>query len=113
MQTRENRGTVSARDTPSTAYLVGMTVARLLDMRAIADRLGVKEKSVRHYHAMAERRRREDNPKPGDMPPPDDRFGRTPVWKASTIRRWEAARPGRGVGGGPRARRREAEEESA
>lgn len=80
--------------------VVGMTAPTLLTVRAIAERIGVKERTIRNYHQAAERRRRDGEPRPGDFPPPDDRFGITPVWKASTIRRWQARRPGRGFGGG-------------
>lgn len=39
------------------------------------------------------------------MPEPDAYIGRTRGWKTETIDAWNAARPGRGVGGGrPRKR---------
>lgn len=34
------------------------------------------------------------------LPEPDARIGRTRGWLPETIDRWNAARPGRGVGGG-------------
>jgi hypothetical protein len=57
-------------------------------------------RTMRNYHQTAERRRREDAVRPGDFPPPDERIGNVPVWKASTVRMWLARRPGRGAGGG-------------
>ena len=35
-----------------------------------------------------------------DLPEPDVMIGRTRGWLPETIDRWNAARPGRGVGGG-------------
>lgn len=77
-----------------------MVAPKLLTLREIADVLGLKYRTVRNYHQMAERRRREDAAKPGDFPAPDDRVANVPVWKASTIRHWKTHRPGRGAGGG-------------
>ncbi|MCA4741560.1 hypothetical protein H8Z64_23990 [Mycobacterium avium subsp. hominissuis] len=48
----------------------------------------------------ANRRRAAGKPRPGDLPEPDHFFGRTPVWRLSTITQWQAARPGQGAGGG-------------
>lgn len=36
----------------------------------------------------------------GRLPAPDGRLGVTPWWWPATIRAWQKARPGRGVGGG-------------
>ncbi|MGO5433299.1 helix-turn-helix transcriptional regulator [Bifidobacterium thermophilum] len=39
------------------------------------------------------------------LPEPDATIGRTRGWKRQTVETWNAARPGRGVGGGrPRSR---------
>ncbi|MEJ5922300.1 hypothetical protein [Bifidobacterium thermophilum] len=39
------------------------------------------------------------------LPEPDAMIGRTRGWRRETIETWNAARPGRGVGGGrPRSR---------
>ena len=54
----------------------------------VADLLGVKPKSVRTYHQKAERNRREGVGRKADMPVPDAVFGRSPVWKLTTIKRW-------------------------
>lgn len=48
----------------------------------IAERLGVKIETVRQYKLR------------GDLPPPDDYVGRSPVWKDETIQAWERERPG-------------------
>lgn len=66
----------------------------------LADVLGVTYNSARTYHGRAEINRRRGNPKPGDLPPPDRRFGRSPVWTPETIESWMPTRPGRGAGGG-------------
>lgn len=80
-----------------TVYVVGDTT--FLDLAAVAERLGVAHGSAALYHRRAERNRREGTPKVGDMPPPDQRFGQTPVWAEATIDEWIARRPGRGAGG--------------
>lgn len=83
-----------------THNIEGMTAPTLLDVRGIADRLGLSPKTILNYHQTAERRRREGAARPYDFPPPDLLFGRSPVWKLGTIRSWQRARPGRGAGGG-------------
>lgn len=84
----------------TTDILGGMTPVRLLTLMDIAEREGLAYRTVRNYHQMAERRRRDGTPRPGDLPPPDDHVGVHPVWRVSTIRKWHANRPGRGAGGG-------------
>ena len=70
-------------------------------LREIARYANVTYNSVRTYHGRAEINRRNGTPKPGDMPPPDARFGNSPVWHPETIIRWYTVqRPGKGVGGG-------------
>lgn len=73
------------------------TPADLLPVEEIAPLLGVTLKSARTYHQTAQRNRREGSPRPTDMPEPDARFGRTPVWRRDTINAWikvrEAAKP--------------------
>ncbi|QDH93120.1 hypothetical protein QDA02_gp45 [Microbacterium phage Margaery] len=65
----------------------------LLTIAEIAPIVGLTVKSTRVYHERATRRRREgDEMSPKDMPAPDERFGRTPAWKRSTIAEWKAAR---------------------
>ena len=86
------RGTV-----PSTVLGVnrGQQIARLLPVteeerfwthRDIAEFLGITESSVRVYVAQ------------GEMPPPDERYGVTNLWKPATIREWAASRPRKGKG---------------
>lgn len=53
-----------------------------LGVKQVAERLGVANAAV--Y----------------DLPEPDVRIGRTRGWRPETIDRWNAQRPGRGVGGG-------------
>lgn len=55
----------------------------LLDSEAVATWLGVKRESVTRMKAR------------GDLPEPDEVFGRSPVWRVSTIIEWQASRPGR------------------
>jgi len=52
----------------------------LLDVQAVAEKLGLKQDTVRWYH------------KRGIMPAADGRFGRSPVWWAKTIDEWDASR---------------------
>lgn len=87
--------------------IAGMTAPTLLDLRAAAEVAEVKYRTMRNYHQTAERRRRlaaeKNDPsiiRPGDLPPPDEIYGRSPVWKLSTINAWKRTRPGRGAGGG-------------
>lgn len=84
----------------STVILTRMTMPKLLDLADLAEKTGLAYETVRSYHNHAEARRREGNPKPGDLPPPDQRFGRSPAWLETTIDMWRANRPGRGAGGG-------------
>ncbi len=50
----------------------------------VADALGIKRASVHRYVTR------------GDLPEPDDRVGRSPVWKRETFEAWVAARRGQG-----------------
>ena len=52
----------------------------LLDTTAVADMLGVKPETVRWYH--------KKKSKGTTLPPADQYFGRSPVWKKSTIEQW-------------------------
>lgn len=69
-------------------------------LEEVAEAVGVTYNSARTYHGRAEINRKKEDPKPGDLPPPDRYFGRSPVWKPATIRKWLSNRPGRGAGGG-------------
>lgn len=89
--------------------------AAFWSLHELAERLGVTYNSARTYHGRSEINRRhgqkpvpscklcqagEHGPKPGDLPPPDRHFGRSPVWYPETIENWLPTRPGRGAGGG-------------
>lgn len=71
-----------------------------LDTLEVARMVGVTYNTVRYYLQQARANRRAGTPKQGDLPEPDRVFGRSPVWRRSTITRWLAARPGQGAGGG-------------
>lgn len=97
----------------------GMTPPKFLDLAALPSYLKERHgitgatggeltyKTVRGYHQHAEQRRRAGTPRPGDLPEPDERFGRSPVWLPETIDRWASSRPGHGAGGGRPAKREE------
>lgn len=68
----------------------------LLGLADIAEVLGLSAASVRTYHTDATRRRRNDASLPQDMPAPDFRIGRTPVWERSTISSWQEEREAAG-----------------
>lgn len=72
----------------------------LLDIAAVADLIGVAPRTVSSYNNRARRKRAAGKGRPGDFPAHDNTFGRTPVWKRSTIEQWIKDRPGQGTGGG-------------
>ena len=72
----------------------------LLDIAKVAEVIGVSPRTVSSYATRARRRREAGTSRPGDFPPHDSTFGRTPVWHRDTIRKWIEDRPGKGVGGG-------------
>lgn len=82
---------VHMTETNTTTYLTLADIARVI---------GVGIDSMRVYHQRAARNRRMNEPRPGDLPKPDETFGRSPVWSAETVSEWIAQRPGRGAGGG-------------
>ena len=61
-----------------------MTTRHYLGVTDIAQRLGIAKQAVSAYR----------------LPEPDVMIGRTRGWLPETIDAWNAARPGRGVGGG-------------
>lgn len=71
-----------------------------LTLAEIAAELGWSIKTARWLHWQANSRRRNGQSRPGDLPAPDHRYGRTPVWHRQTIAAWRKQRPGPGVGGG-------------
>ncbi len=50
----------------------------------VAEFLGVRDTTVSTYYLR------------GQMPQPDNRFARSPVWRPSTVVEWNRQRPGRG-----------------
>lgn len=56
----------------------------LLEISDLAAHLGVQVTSVRRYRAR------------GELPEPDARAGRSPLWRASTITAWQERRRGHG-----------------
>ena len=61
----------------------------LLDLGGVAERLGLSYATVRRYRSQDE-----------SFPEPDALLGQSPGWLPETVDRWQASRPGRGVGGG-------------
>ena len=61
---------------------------RLMTLEDFAEFIGVTYKTICNYKAL------------GLLPEPDKVVFRSPLWKPSTARKWYAARPGRGAGGG-------------
>lgn len=79
------------KTTAPVTYLTLADIARVIEV-------GVD--SMRVYHQRASANRRKGTTKPGDLPAPDETFGRSPVWASTTVTEWIASRPGRGAGGG-------------
>lgn len=72
-------------------------------MADIAEHWGVEPGTIQDYRNQTRHPRR-----PGQaakLPPEDDKFGRTPVWRPGTILGFK--RPGRGRGGGRKSRGQE------
>lgn len=78
--------------------------AQYLTLDQIAERVGWNIKTARTMQYRANSRRAAGQSRPGDLPAPDHRYGRTPVWLVDTIDAWEKRRPGQGAGGGPKPR---------
>ena len=58
--------------------------AEYLGVKQVAERLGITQGALLSLN----------------LPEPDALIGRTRGWRPETIDRWNAGRPGRGVGGG-------------
>jgi predicted DNA-binding transcriptional regulator AlpA len=82
----------------------GRPIEDYLTLEQVAERAGWSLKTARTMQHRANRRRAAGEPRPGDLPEPDHRFGRTPVWLDESIEQWLHSRPGQGVGGGPKPR---------
>lgn len=65
----------------------------LLDLAAVAARYNWTVGTARAFHGRSNRRRREGTDVPWDLPPADERFGQSPVWRASTLDAWDRVRP--------------------
>lgn len=69
----------------------------LLDTAAVAAFLKLGAPTVRIYLKRTRARAAEDLPvRDQDFPLPDEIFGRSPVWRKSTILAWLGSRPGSG-----------------
>jgi hypothetical protein len=85
-------------------YMAKPKLDPYLGYEEVAAHIGVSVRVVRKYLNEARRRRENGTSRTYDMPAPDKTFGQSPSWKLSTIEAWVKARPGRGSGGGPKAR---------
>lgn len=63
-----------------------------LTMSEIATLLGLEPGTIPVYKLRAKKARKAGKDDDALMPPPDRMVGRTPVWKRSTVERWDAAR---------------------
>lgn len=70
----------------------------LYDLAALADRYDWTIGTARAFHGRSNRRRREGTARPFDLPAPDHRFGRSPVWSAETLDEWDRVRPRKSAG---------------
>lgn len=85
----------------------------MLGIAAVAEILGVKPKTISQYLSESKGAgqtrtgiagRYADHP----FPVPDGYFGKSPWWafgREGEIRDWDARRPGRGAGGGPKPKK--------
>ena len=64
-----------------------MTADQLLDLKGVAEYLGITHGSAQTYHGRAKANRKNGTPKPSDLPEPDWVVGKSPVWWRSTIQR--------------------------
>lgn len=74
----------------------------LFDYETLSDYMDVSVPVLRKYLSNARTNRAAGINHPADMPEPDMVIGRSPAWWQSTVDEWLAARPGKGVGGGPK-----------
>lgn len=71
--------------------IVLKTQDQLLSVEDVAEALGVKVASLRVYSSRASKSRMEATSTSADLPLPDYRFGRSPLWHASTIKNWRGS----------------------
>jgi hypothetical protein len=73
----------------------------VLDLAALAGRMGWSNREVAAAENRRSRRRRAAGKATArDLPEPDGSLGREPYWLEATIQEWERHRPGQGTGGG-------------
>lgn len=68
-------------------------MSRYLTLEEIAERAGITVGSARTYHKRATANRAIGDPRPGDLPAPQIRLGRTPGWDDETVEEWLRTRP--------------------
>lgn len=71
-----------------------------LTLADVADLLGMKTQTISFYRAHSKPGRRYAN---HPFPAPSRLVGRSPIWmrdRTEELKAWDAARPGRGTGGG-------------
>lgn len=66
---------------------------KYLDLGDVAERAGIDRATAQTYHKRATANRRNESPRPGDLPAPDLVLGVTPGWTEETIDAWIASRP--------------------
>ncbi|MDO3042077.1 helix-turn-helix domain-containing protein [Mycobacteroides abscessus] len=71
-----------------------------VSLATLAEEMGWKPATASTMLWRAERRRKEGTPKPGDLPEPAGRIGKSPYFWETDIARWKQERPGPGAGGG-------------
>lgn len=79
---------------------------QLLDYDALSEYTNISNVVLRRYLSMARSNRESGDFRKADLPEPDITIGRSPAWRQSTIDKWLASRPGKGVGGGPKPKAR-------
>jgi len=73
-----------------------------LDYRGLSEYTGISEPVLRRYLSLARANRADGAATRSDIPEPDLTIGSSPAWEPKTIDKWLHARPGKGVGGGPK-----------
>lgn len=95
--------TTTTRQENKVRYDGDMAKAKILDIKALAEHLGLGVASVRTYNGTANMHRRKAAEtgdksyiRPGDLPEPDGYAGQAPYWFEATINKWQETRPGQG-----------------
>lgn len=79
-----------------------MAAKEYMGYRQLAEYTGISEPVLRRYLSAARSNRAEGTTTKSDLPEPDLVVGSSPAWEPKTIDKWLHARPGKGVGGGPK-----------